>query len=88
LDGIKLRDGATFEELQVSRPSINAERYETVENNLNNTFKAEHVEDTSDDKILEKTRNWIRKVFPEYAKITEVTDENVAAYCKRRKCVV
>ena len=88
LDGIKLRDGAVFEELQVSSPTINAERYSTVEGNLNNTFKAETVEDTSDDKILEKTKNWIRKVCPEYAKISEVTDENVADYCKRHKCVV
>lgn len=88
LDGIKLRDGATFEELQVSSPTINAERYATVEGNLNNTFKSEHIEDISDDKILEKTRNWIRKVFPEYAKISEVTDENVADYCKRHKCVI
>jgi hypothetical protein len=88
LDGIKLREGATFEELEVSSPTINASKYQTVEDNLNNSFKYDHVEDISDEHILEKTRNWLRKVFPEYAKISEVTDENVLDYCKRRKCVV
>lgn len=88
LDGIKLREGAVFEELEVSSPTINASKYQIVEDNLNNSFKYEHVEDISDERILEKTKNWIRKVFPEYAKISEVTDENVLDFCKRRKCVV
>ena len=88
LDGIKLREGATFEELEVSSPTINASKYQIVEDNLNNSFKYEHVEDTSDEHILEKTRNWIRKTFPEYSKISEVTDENVLDFCKRKKCVV
>lgn len=88
LDGIKLRDGAVFEELEVSSPTINAHKYQIVEDNLNNSFKYEHVEDIANEHILEKTRNWLRKVFPEYSKISEVTDENVLDYCKRRKCVV
>lgn len=88
LDGVKLRDGATFEELEVSSPTVNAHKYQIVEDNLNNSFKYEHVEDISDEHILEKTRNWIRKVFPEYSKISEVTDENVLDFCKRKKCVV
>ena len=88
LDGVKLRDGATFEELEVSSPTVNAHKYQIVEDNLNNSFKYEHVEDVSDEHILEKTRNWIKKVFPEYSKISEVTDENVLDFCKRRKCVV
>lgn len=88
LDGVKLRDGAVFEELEVSSPTINAHKYQIVEDNLNNSFKYEHVEDIANEHILEKTRNWLRKVFPEYSKISEVTDENVLDYCKRRKCVI
>lgn len=84
LNGIKLRDGAVFEELQVSSPTINSTRYETVENNLNNTFISEYVEDTSDDKILSKVSNWIKKVFPEYATLREVTDENIRKHCETR----
>lgn len=84
LDGIKLRKGATFEELQVSSPTINSQRYETVENNLNNSFKAEHVEDTADSEILNKVSSWIKRVFPEYATLRDVTDENIQKYCKNR----
>lgn len=84
LDGIKLREGATFEELRVSSPVINAKRFETIENNLNNIFKIDQVEDTSSDQILTKTRKWISKVFPEYAKVSELTDEHVREHCKNR----
>lgn len=84
LNGIKLRDGATFEELKSSSPTIDAARYETIESNLNNTFKSTYVEDTAHSEILSKTSDWIKKVFPEYATLREVTDENIQKYCKDR----
>jgi hypothetical protein len=77
LSGIKFRDTKVFEELPNSRSTINESRYTTIENNLDQSFKNEYVEDVSTDKILSKTKNWISKVFPQYYKITEVTDENV-----------
>lgn len=85
LSGIKFRDTKIFEELPNSRSTINEARYTTIENNLDQSFKSEYVEDVSTDKILSKTKNWISKVFPQYYKITEVTDENVQKYLEKRK---
>ena len=85
LSGIKFRDTRVFEELPNSNSTINAQRYDTIENNLDNAFKSEYVEDVSADQVLSKTKNWIARVFPQYASITEVTDENVAKYLEKRK---
>lgn len=84
LNGIKLREGAVFEELKSSSPVIDAKRYETIENNLNNSFQSTYVEDIAESEILTKTSNWIKKVFPEYASIRDNADENIQKYCKGR----
>lgn len=83
--GISLRESGVFEELPNSRATLNEERYSKIENNLDNSFQSTYVEDVSSDKILSKIKTWIEKVFPQYAKIKDISDENIKEYLKKRK---
>lgn len=85
ISGIKLRESGNFEELPNSRATINEARYSTIENNLDNSFKSVYVEDISADSILTKTRDWIAKVFPQYARLNDLSDENIQKYLEKRK---
>ena len=81
--GIELSE-PILRELPNSRSTIDGARYKTVEDNLDKSFQSNYVEDISSDDILEKTQNWIKKVFPQYGEFKEVTDEGVQKYLSQK----